>query len=262
MFISYENLKKFIKILELLKKFNDIVSFEFLKDKIVINLLDSAQVCYTYLTFTQNFLTYSNEDEYKINKASLEISNLLKMLKYILKNINEHNNVQLTFEQDKLFLYFLSNSFSINLINYETDAIELMLFNHQFSFSVDSIYFLNVLEGLSLGGENDICFELENKELYLNSSNDMLSSSLKVNYEDNVDKLFNNLHLKSNKLCIYYSFKFFIRCITLLTEKINISVDQNNPLHVNYLDKDNFSIDLFLAPKLIDEDEDYDDMMD
>jgi len=254
--LSIENKNKleiFVALFQLLKNWGSALTIYFESDKLYIQTMDNSHICLADIEIMDKwFSTYECTSSTKI---SINCTQFATLINYALK----HDKMELKCDNDsdKLFINFLNESskssfdhfFELNLIDLETENIEIPSVDYDVDFTIETKKFIDLLSELNAFG-SELNIHCTETLFELNTMGD--TTKLKINIP--VNDLNEYAITENGKLDLSFSLNHVCKlCVSpKLATEINVSISNNYPMSVHYHLGDNSKIFFYVAPKVED----------
>jgi proliferating cell nuclear antigen len=243
-------LEIFVALFQLLKNWGSAITIYFESEKLYIQAMDNSHICLADIKITNKwFSTYECTSDIKISINSTQFAVLIN---YALK----HNKLELKCDNDsdKLFINFSSKDtfdhfFELNLIDIETENIEIPNVDYDVDFTIETKKFIDLLSELNTFG-TELNIHCSENVFELSTIGD--TTKLKINIP--VNDLNEYAITENGNLDLSFSLNHVCKlCVSpKLTSEINVSISNNYPMSINYNLGDDSKIFFYIAPKLMD----------
>lgn len=256
MHLSIENKSKleiFVALFQLLKNWGSAITIYFETDKLYIQTMDNSHIGLADIEIKDKwFSTFECTDSIKISINSTQFAILIN---YALK----HDKLELKCDNnsDKLFINFLNETnkgsfdhfFELNLIDLETENIEIPSVDYDVDFTIETKKFIDLLSELNTFG-SELNINCSENSFEMNTIGD--ATKLKINIP--VNDLNEYAITENGKLDLSFSLNHVCKlCVSSkLSNEINVSISNNYPMSINYNLGDDSKIFFYIAPKIED----------
>lgn len=254
--LSIENKSKleiFVALFQLLKNWGSAITIYFETDKLYIQTMDNSHIGLADIEIKDKwFSTFECTNSIKISINSTQFAILIN---YALK----HDKLELKCDNnsDKLFINFLNETnkgsfdhfFELNLIDLETENIEIPSVDYDVDFTIETKKFIDLLSELNTFG-SELNINCSENSFEMNTIGD--ATKLKINIP--VNDLNEYAITENGKLDLSFSLNHVCKlCVSSkLSNEINVSISNNYPMSINYNLGDDSKIFFYIAPKIED----------
>ena len=270
MHLIIENKSKievFIALFQLLKNWTSHITMNFEKDRLYIQLMDKSHICLADIEIKDKWFSFF-ECSYN-NEISIDSTHFAILLNYGIK----HDKIELKYEDDgnvdKLYINFLNNNecenvnvkkkegkgsfahfYEINLIDVEKDTLGIPKVDYDVDFTICAKKLMEVFTELNTFGEN-LNIKCTENIIELNSHGD--TTKLKINIP--VDDLNEYAIAENEEINKSFSLTHLCKmCLSIkMSSTINVSLNSQYPMLLNYNLGDDSSVSFFIAPKVFDD---------
>lgn len=254
--LSIENKNKleiFVALFQLLKNWGSAMTICFESNKLYIQMMDNSHICLADIEMKDKwFSTYECTTAIKISINSNQFAILIN---YALKN--DKLELKCDPDSDKLFINFLNDCnkgsfdhfFELNLIDIETENIEIPKVDYDVDFTIETKKFVDLLTELNTFG-SQLNIHCSENVFELNTIGD--TTKLKINIP--VNDLNEYAITENGILDISFSLSHVCKlCVSQkLTSEINVAISNNYPMSIGYNLGDDSKICFNIAPKIED----------
>lgn len=254
--LSIENKTKleiFVALFQLLKNWGSSLTIYFEPNKLYIQIMDNSHICLADIEIKDKW--FSTYDCTYTTNISINSTQFAILINYALK----HNKLELKCEKDsdKLFINFLNENnkssfdhfFELNLIDIETESIEIPNVDYDVDFTMETKKFVDLLTELYTFG-NELNIQCSEDVFELNTTGD--ATKLKINIP--VNDLNEYAITENGKLDLSFSLNHVCKlCVSSkLANEINVSISNNYPMSIHYDLGEESQICFYIAPKIED----------
>lgn len=258
--LKKENSKILKGVVETLANIIDEGYIKITKQEFIVEAMDPSRICLLKLSINQN-----NFDEFTCSK-SCKIGLNLDDLDKILKRATANDSIELSYkaEDQKLKIRMKrddterARNFSLALLDIEyeevpMDNLEKIEYNN--IITIDPDLLIEAIKDAEIYSEIFNLQIIENERLTFSSSGQIGEMS----YEIGIDELLNPEIIEAMSGAYSITFLKSIMKISSITEKLEISTRTDHPLKMEFNILEGGSIKYWLAPRVDDENNDYDD---
>jgi proliferating cell nuclear antigen len=236
--VVLESAETFLKVFSALDELCDSANIIFCEDGISISSMDSSHVCLVAVKFAKEYF-----EEYTINSTitvGIKVSNLVRVLKCV------EGSVLFECSEDEFFVMTENDKYNLKTVDLDSDEMDIPSLEVEVEIVADSSVLQKYIKNIASFGDT-VKFMTVDDAVIMQTSGDIGSVELRLDQPSTI----------RGQLSASFASRYlmtFLRAANI-SKKIRVNLHSELPVMFSYEFAENSFIKFYLAPKIVDEDD-------
>lgn len=236
--VVLESAETFLKVFSALDELCDSANIIFGEDGISISSMDSSHVCLVAVKFAKEYF-----EEYTINSTitvGIKVSNLVRVLKCV------EGSVLFECSDDEFFVMTQNDKYNLKTVEIDTDEMDIPNMDVEVEITADSSVLQKYIKNIASFGDT-VEFKTVGDEIIMKTSGDIGTVELRVDQPVTIH----------GTMSASFASRYLVTFMKAanISKKIRVNLHSELPVMFEYEFAEKSFIKFFLAPKIIDDDD-------